>query len=108
MALSEYVDLASERVGGAVLFANDEFFAGREALIKADEAVFDPAAYVPTGKLMDGWESRRRREPGHDHCVVRLGLRGIVRQVVVDTAFFTGNYPSECALEGCDVDAKTP
>jgi allantoicase len=108
MALSEYVDLASERVRGAVLAANDEFFAGRENLIKQAAAVFDPDAYVPTGKLMDGWETRRRREPGHDWCLVRLGLRGVVKKVVVDTAFFRGNYPAGCSLEACDVDGKTP
>ena len=75
MALSELVDLASERVGGAVLAASDYFFASRENLIRDAEAVFDPHAYVPTGKLMDGWESRRRRGAGHDWCLVRLGVR---------------------------------
>src|SRR5262245_56554758 len=53
---------------------------------------------------MDGWETRRRREPGHDWCIVRLGLPGVVRGVVVDTAFFRGNYPEQCELEGCEVE----
>jgi allantoicase len=107
MALSEHVDLAGDRIGGAVLAANDEFFAGRENLIKEAEAIFLPEKYVATGKWMDGWETRRRRDVGHDHCVVRLGLRGVVRAVVVDTAFFRGNFPAECALDACDVDPLT-
>ncbi len=49
---------------------------------------------------MDGWETRRRREPGHDWCVLRLGLPGIVRGVVVDTSHFKGNFPESCALYG--------
>jgi allantoicase len=53
---------------------------------------------------MDGWETRRRRSPGHDWCIVRLGLPGIVRGVVVDTSFFRGNYPEQCSLDGCSVE----
>jgi len=50
---------------------------------------------------MDGWETRRRREAGHDWCIIRLGAPGIVRGVVVDTSWFTGNFPPECSLDGC-------
>jgi allantoicase len=53
---------------------------------------------------MDGWETRRRREPGHDWCIVRLGIPGVVREVVVDTSFFRGNYPDRCSVEGVCVD----
>ena len=92
MALSQFIDLASERIGGAVVAANDEFFAGRENLVRAAAPV-ERDEYVLTGKWMDGWETRRRREAGHDWCIVRLGLRGAVRSLVVDTSFFRGNYP---------------
>jgi allantoicase len=54
--------------------------------------------------VYDGWETRRRREPGHDHAIVRLGAPGIIRGVVVDTAFFTGNYPPEISVEACGVE----
>ena len=55
---------------------------------------------------MDGWETRRRRTPGHDWCIIRLGLPGVIRSLVVDTAFFRGNYPSHCSVDACaDVDA---
>ena len=108
MALSELVDLANERVGGAVLAANDEFFAGRENLIVAAEPVFDPNAYVPTGKLMDGWETRRRREPGHDWAVLELGTFGRIEEVVVDTAHFKGNYPDRCSIQATRRAHGTP
>ncbi len=96
----ELVDLAAERLGGAVLWANDEFFAEKDNLLKAEPAVFVPGKFTDRGKWMDGWETRRRRTPGHDWCIVRLGVPGIVRGVVVDTAFFKGNYPESCSLEG--------
>ncbi len=65
---TDLVDLASERLGGAVLAANDEFFAPKENLLKAGEAVWKEGEYTDVGKWMDGWETRRRREPGHDWC----------------------------------------
>jgi allantoicase len=105
---TKLVDLASERLGGRALEANDEFFAPKENLLKAEMPVFIEGKYVSTGKWMDGWESRRRRTPGHDWCVIRLGLAGIVRGVVVDTSFFTGNYPERFSLEGCDLGGAAP
>jgi len=101
----EKIDLAAARLGGAVLAANDEFFAEKENLLLPAPAVFIPDRYTDRGKWMDGWETRRRRTPGHDWCVVRLGLPGVVRGVDVDTSFFRGNYPEECALEACALEA---
>jgi allantoicase len=103
MHFSELVDLASERLGGAVLVANDEFFAPKENLLKPSKPIFVEGKYTDLGKWMDGWETRRRRTPGHDWCIVRLGLAGIPRGVVVDTAHFKGNYPESCSIESCDV-----
>jgi allantoicase len=99
-------DLASRRVGGSVIAANDEFFAERENLIKPERPVFRPLTFTNKGQEYDGWETRRRRgEPGeHDWAVVRLGLPGVVRAVVVDTAFFKGNYPPFGAVQGCVAD----
>ncbi len=99
MDFTELVDLASEKLGGAVLVANDDFFAPKENLLKATAPIFRDGEYTDRGKWMDGWESRRRRTPGFDWCIVRLGLPGIVRGVVVDTSFFRGNYPEHCSLE---------
>jgi allantoicase len=95
-------DLASTRVGGRAIATNDDFFAPMAGLVKSEPAVFIPGKYTTRGKWMDGWESRRRRTPGHDWCVVALGIRGVVRGVNVDTSFFTGNFPSHCSIDGLD------
>jgi len=100
MNFTDLIDLASERLGGAVLVANDDFFAPKENLLKASAPVFIEGKYTDRGKWMDGWESRRRRTSGFDWCIIRLGLPGIVRGIVVDTSFFRGNYPEHCSLEG--------
>lgn len=106
MDFTELVDLASERLGGAVLYANDEFFAPKENLLKQSTPVFLEGEYTDRGKWMDGWESRRKRTPGFDWCVIRLGLPGIIRGVVVDTSYFKGNYPEQCSLEACAMDGN--
>jgi allantoicase len=99
-------DLASARVGGRVLVANDDFFAPKSNLIKPGAAIFVPGKFTSRGKWMDGWESRRRRAPGHDWCVLALGMRGRIRGVDVDTSFFTGNYPSHCSIEALDARGR--
>jgi len=106
MDFTELIDLAQERLGGAVLYANDDFFAPKENLLKASAPVFIEGKYTDLGKWMDGWESRRRRTPGFDWCIVRLGLPGVIRGVVVDTSHFKGNYPEQCSLEGCAIDGS--
>ncbi len=98
-------DLAAERLGGRALAANDEFFAAKENLLREAAAVWREGEYTERGKWMDGWETRRRRSPGHDWCIVRLGAPGVVRGVVVDTAHFEGNFPESCSLEGCSAPA---
>ena len=95
-------DLASARVGGRAILANDDFFAPRSNLLKGDPPIFIPGKFTARGKWMDGWESRRRRTPGHDWCVIALGMRGIVRGLDVDTSFFTGNFPSHCSIDAVD------
>lgn len=94
-------DLAARGLGGGVVSANDELFAAADHLVLDHAPTFNPHSFGPKGQIYDGWESRRRRTPGHDHAIVRLGVPGIVRGVVVDTAFFTGNYPPEVSVEGC-------
>ena len=95
-------DLASARVGGRALASSDEFFASKSNLVKPAPPVFIPGKYTARGKWMDGWESRRRRTPGHDWCIVGLGMRGRLRGVDVDTSFFTGNFPTHCSIDALD------
>lgn len=110
MDFTELIDLASEKLGGAVLFANDDFFAPKENLLKPAAPIFIEGKYTDLGKWMDGWETRRRRSPRLDEtfdwCVIRLGLSGVIRGVVVDTSFFRGNFPSHSSLEACTVEGQ--
>ena len=101
-AFQDLVDLAGERFGAVVVAANDDFFAPKENLIKAGTPVWIEGKYTDRGKWMDGWETRRLREPRaepYDWCVIRLGAAGIVRGVDVETTHFKGNYPESCALD---------
>jgi allantoicase len=94
---------------GSVVAASDEFFAEKENLIKPAAPVFTPHSFGPKGQIYDGWETRRQRGPGgslpdpdvHDWVIARLGVAGVVTAVVVDTAFFTGNYPQACSVQAC-------
>jgi allantoicase len=104
---TQLADLASERLAGRVLEANDEFFAPKENLLKEAKPVFIEGKFTTRGKWMDGWETRRRRTQGYDWCIVRLGLPGVIRGVVVDTSFFKGNYPERFSLEACDIGGNS-
>jgi allantoicase len=105
---AKLVDLASARLGGKVLEANDDFFAPKENLLKPSKPVFIEGKYTSRGKWMDGWETRRRRTPGHDWCIIRLGLAGKICGVVVDTSHFKGNFPSHFSLDACDLGLSAP
>ena len=100
MNFRELPDLASERLGGSVLYATDDYFAEKENLLKQSAPVWKEHEYTDRGKWMDGWESRRKRVPGYDFAIIRLGVPGVVRGVVVDTANFRGNFPESCSIDG--------
>src|SRR2546421_7444441 len=102
--LSQLIDLAAERLGGRAIAANDEFFAPKENLLKAGRAVFIPGKFTEFGKWMDGWETRRRREPGHDWCAIKLGLPGIIRAFNIDTGHFKGNQPEACTIDAAEFE----
>ncbi len=98
---TRYVNLADPRLGAAAVFATDEFFAPKERMLDPAPAQFIPGKYDDHGKWMDGWESRRKRVEGHDYCIVRLALPGIVKGVDIDTSHFTGNYPPAASIDAC-------
>jgi allantoicase len=100
----EFPDLASRLLGGGVVACNDEFFAPADSLVLPEPPTFTPRTFGAKGQVYDGWETRRRREPGHDWAIVRLGVPGLVSGVVVDTSFFTGNYPPFASVDGTFVD----
>jgi allantoicase len=98
----ELLNIASERLGAAAVDCNDEFFAAKDNLVKPSAPEWREGAYTDRGKWMDGWETRRRRDvtpASHDWCVVRLGVRGVVKGVDVETTHFKGNFPESCALD---------
>ncbi len=109
---AKYVNLASPKFGTKVVSATDEFFAVKERMIADSEAIFIEDKFDDHGKWMDGWETRRRRGGGHDHCLIQLGAKGIIHGVDIDTSHFTGNYPPAASIEACisesepDEDAK--
>ena len=110
---TQYANLADRQLGAGVIAANDEFFAQRENLLLPGRAEFDPEHFGHKGKIMDGWETRRRRGASaehpwptaedHDWALVRLGAPGVVRGIVIDTAHFRGNYPQAVSVEGTSV-----
>ncbi|MEU8320539.1 allantoicase [Nonomuraea sp. NPDC048881] len=104
MTFTHFPDLASRALAGSVVHANDELFAERENLIKPGPAAFSTEDFGHKGKVYDGWETRRRREPGNDYAIVRLGVPGVVRGVVIDTAWFKGNYPPYASVEAASVE----
>jgi allantoicase len=93
-------DLASRKLGGSVMHASDEFYGPAYSLIESGPAAHDPALFGPRGKVYDGWETRRRRQPGTDFVIVRLAAPAIVRGVVIDTAHFRGNFPPSASVAG--------
>ncbi len=104
----QWIQLEQPRLGSQVTFATDEFFAAKERLIDPKDPVFIDDKYDDHGKWMDGWESRRKRTPGNDHCVIRLGVPGIVHGLNIDTSFFTGNFPPQVSIDACVSDADVP
>jgi allantoicase len=95
------LNLADGSLGAEVVRVTDEFFAPRERMLNPEQPVFYPDRYDNHGKWMDGWETRRRRTAGHDWCIVRLAMPGVLMGVDFDTSFFTGNFPPAASLEAC-------
>ncbi len=104
----QWVQLEQPRLGTRVVAANDEFFAAKERLIEPHDPVFIPGKFDDHGKWMDGWETRRRRTPGYDWCVLKLGLPGVVHGLDIDTRHFTGNYPPQASVDAAASDAQIP
>ena len=104
----QWIQLEQPRLGTRVSYATDEFFAAKERLIQPAEPVFIDDKYDDHGKWMDGWESRRRRTPGFDYCIVRLGIPGVVHGFDIDTSYFTGNFPPQASIDACVSDDDEP
>jgi len=95
---AEPLDFASVANGGLVLAASDMYFGSKDNLIMPGR----PAT------MGDGWETRRRRGPGYDWIIVRLGTRCSIERIAVETEHFKGNYPDQCSVDACNVEAARP
>ncbi len=101
--LKTYIDLASEKIGGQVIYCTDDFFAEKENLIKEGRGIFIPDKYTDHGKWMDGWESRRKRTEGHDWAIIKLGAEGKIKGFDIDTNHFLGNHPPFASVEAINL-----
>jgi allantoicase len=94
LALNEPVDLLAAQNGGVAVLANDMYFSHPNNLIMPDRAK----------NMGDGWETKRKRGPGNDWCILQLGRPGIPTKIEVDTNHFKGNFPESCSIEGVYLD----
>lgn len=102
--MNDAINLADPRLGAAVISATDEFFGAKERLLQPTEPEWRAGVYDDHGKWMDGWETRRRRDAGHDHCLIRLAAACVISRVEIDTRYFTGNYPPFVSIESCCIE----
>lgn len=98
VSANQVVDLIALENGGRPVSWNDASFGSSVT------ALLLPGRGVNMG---DGWETRRRREPGNDWCVIELGAPGMVEKIEVDTAFFKGNFPDRCSIQAAYVTGGT-
>lgn len=103
----KFTDLAAERLGGKTLLCSDDFFAGKENLIKPGRGIFIADKYTERGKWMDGWESRRKRTSGYDWCILQLATSGKIYGVDIDTNHFLGNHPPHASIDAANIPADT-
>lgn len=103
---TRYANLASADFGACVLSCTDEWFASASRMLQAAEPVFVVGKFDDHGKWMDGWETRRKRDAGFDSAVVKLGLRGVIKGLDIDTSHFTGNFPPAAMVQACHCDGE--
>jgi allantoicase len=103
-SFTKLANLAADRLGAKAILCSDDFFAGKENLLKPGRGVFIPEKYTSRGKWMDGWESRRKRTPGHDWCIIQLATPGKMYGVDIDTNHFHGNHPPHASIEACNIE----
>jgi len=101
---TKLINLAADKLGAKTIVCTDEFFAPMENLVMPGRGIFIEDKYTDSGKWMDGWESRRRRSPGHDWCIIKLGAPGVIRGLDIDTNHFLGNHPPHASVDACFYD----
>ena len=102
------INLAEPRLGSKVVFKTDDFFASANRIINPNPPIFKEGVFDKHGKWMDGWETRRKRNKGHDYLILRLGRPGKIHKVDIDTSYFNGNQPSKISLDACCCKTRLP
>ena len=102
------VDLAQSRLGTKIVYKTDEFFAPAKRIINPWPPVFKEGVFDKHGKWMDGWETRRKRNKGHNYLILKLGKPGKIHKVDIDTSYFSGNQPNKVSLEACFSKKRLP
>jgi len=91
---NEIIELSSLKLGGSILAYNNAHYGDVSALLSDGR-----------GKTMgDGWETRRRREPGNDWIIIKLAQKGNIERIEIDTAHFKGNYPDRASIQAISID----
>ena len=98
VATDESLNLLALEHGGDQVAWSDAHFGEPRKLLRPGRGI----------NMGDGWETRRRREPGNDWCILALGHKGIAERVEVDTAHFKGNFPAAYSIQAACVEAATP
>ena len=106
--LNGLIDLAQSRLGSKIVYKTDEFFAPAKRIINPWPPVFKEGVFDKHGKWMDGWETRRKRNKGHDYLILKLGRPGKIHKVDIDTSYFNGNQPNKVSLDACYSKNKLP
>ena len=105
-SFTQFLNLAADKLGTKAIACSDDFFAEMENLIKPGRGIFIADKYTDRGKWMDGWESRRKRTPGHDWCILKLGASGTIKGFDIDTNYFLGNHPPFASVEACNISGN--
>ncbi|MHA3097614.1 allantoicase [Acinetobacter brisouii] len=95
----QILDLLALENGGRVIAYSDAHYGHPRNLINPGRGV----------NMGDGWETKRRRAPGFDWCVLALGQAGLIEKIEIDTAHFKGNFPAQVSIQAVYVkDATDP
>ncbi|RQH07950.1 allantoicase [Paraburkholderia dinghuensis] len=94
---TELFNLAATENGAYVVAANNQHYGVASNILMPGRGE----------NMGDGWETRRRREPGNDWAIIALAQPGVIRKIEVDTAHFKGNYPDRCSIQAARVTGGT-
>jgi len=100
-------NLTSSTLGTKIHFFSDQFFGAASRMLSDSEPVFKEGIFDTNGKWMDGWETRRKRIPGHDYVIIELGKSSKIDEILIDTSFFNGNQPEFASIDGCYTNKRS-